>query len=122
LARQEGIHEADLRQGIRDGGHIQGVLAVARSTQAEPEFVAYLRVSWTLGYHILRRWRDKGDRIFQTADAALQTVWRHGFRGPVLVYRAGDPELARFRGVSPQDKGRIDSEMPSEPIEQPQEC
>lgn len=111
-----------MRGGIRGGGRIQGVLVVARTTQPEPAFVIYLRVSWTLGYHILRRWRGKGDRILQTADAALQTVWRHGFRGPVLVYRAGDPELARFRGVSPQDKGRHDTEMPVEPIEQPHEC
>ena len=111
-----------MRAGIRDGGRIQGVLVVARTTQPESAFVIYLRVSWTLGYHILRRWRGKGDRILQTADAALQTVWRHGYRGPIQVHRAGDPELARFRGVAPQDKDRQDSEMPAEPIEQPPEC
>ena len=111
-----------MRAGIRDRGRIQGVLVVARTTQPEPAFVIYLRVSWTLGYHILRRWRGKGDRVLQTADAALQTVWRHGYRSPIPVYRAGDPELARFRGVSPRDKSRDDIERPARPIEQPPEC
>jgi hypothetical protein len=113
LARRAGIHEADLRDGLRDGGRVQGVLAVVRTTGADPEIVAYLRVSWTLGYHILRRWRGKGDRVFRTTDAVLQTVWRHGYLGPIVVYRAGDPELARFRGVSPQDQGRRDVRRPS---------
>jgi hypothetical protein len=113
LARRAGIHEADLRDGLRDGGRVQGVLAVVRTTGEDPEIVAYLRVSWTLGYHILRRWRGKGDRVFRTTDAVLQTVWRHGYLGPIVVYRAGDPELARFRGVSPQDQGRRDVTRPS---------
>jgi hypothetical protein len=113
LARRAGIHEADLRDGLRDGGRVQGVLAVVRTTGEDPEIVAYLRVSWTLGYHILRRWRGKGDRVFRTTDAVLQTVWRHGYLGPIVVYRAGDPELARFRGVSAQDQGRRDVTRPS---------
>jgi hypothetical protein len=113
LARRAGIHEADLRDGLRDGGRVQGVLAVVRTTGEDPEIVAYLRVSWTLGYHILRRWRGKGDRVFRTTDAVLQTASRHGYLGPIVVYRAGDPELARFRGVSAQDQGRRDVTRPS---------
>jgi len=109
LARQAGIQEADLRDGIRDGGRVQSALAIVRATRNEPQVVVYLRVSWTLGYHILCRWRGKGERIFRTADAALQTIWRHGYRGPVVVYRAGDPELARFRALSPQDRGKHES-------------
>jgi hypothetical protein len=80
-------------------------LAVARSSGDASEFVVYLRVSWTLGYHLLRRWRGRGDRIFRTSDAVLQTVRRHGYLGPIVVSRAGDPTLARFRGVSAQDGG-----------------
>ena len=113
MARRAGIHEADLRDGLRDGGRIQGVLAVVRTTGQDPQIVAYLRVSWTLGYHILRRWRGKGDRVFRTTDAVLQTASRHGYLGPIVVYRAGDPELARFRGVSPHDQGRRDVTRPS---------
>ncbi len=113
MARQAGIQEADLRDGVRDGGRVQGALAIVRAMRKEPEIVVYLRVSWALGYHILRRWRGKGDRIFRTADAALQTVWRHGYRGPVVVYRTGDPELARFRGVLPQDQGKHDGKRSS---------
>ncbi len=102
-----------MRDGVRDGGRIQGALAIVRTTRTEPQIVVYLRVSWTLGYHVLRRWRGKGDRIFRTADAALQTIWRHGYQGPVVVYRAGDPELARFRGVSPQDQDKHESKKSS---------
>lgn len=119
MARQAGIQEADLRDGVRDGGRVQGALAIVRATRKEPEIVVYLRVSWALGYHILRRWRGKGDRIFRTADAALQAIWRHGYRGPVVVYRAGDPELARFRGVLPQDQGNHDGKKASLSAEMP---
>jgi hypothetical protein len=105
VAKATGIEEADLRDGLRDGGKIQQVLAVARPADDAAEFVAYLRVSWALGYHLLRRWRGRGDRVFQTSDAVLQTAWRHGYRGPVIVYCAGDPALARYRGVSIQDGG-----------------
>jgi len=109
LARQAGIQEADLRDGVRQGGRVQGALAVVRAMEKEPEIVVYLRVSWTLGYHILRRWRGKGDRLFRTADAALQAIWRHGYCGPVVVYLRGDTDLARFRGVLPQDRSMHDS-------------
>lgn len=107
LARaQRGIREADLRKELRSGGQIQSVLVVARVVDAEPEFVAYLRVSWKLGYQILRVWRGAEERRFRTADAALQLAWRSGFTKAVVVYRVGDPELNRFRGILAIDGGR----------------
>jgi hypothetical protein len=105
MANTAGIEEAELRDGLRAGGEIQQALSVARSSRAAATFVVYLRVSWRLGYHVLRRWRGRGERVLKTSDAVLQTVWRHGYRGPVAIYRAGDPALARFRGVSAQDGG-----------------
>jgi hypothetical protein len=105
MANTAGIEEAELRDGLRAGGEIQQALSVARSSRAAATFVVYLRVSWRLGYHVLRRWRGRGERVLKTSDAVLQTVWRHGYRGPVAIYRAGDPALAGFRGVSAQDGG-----------------
>lgn len=111
-----------MRDGIRRGGRVQGALVVVRAAQTPPRIVVYLRVSWTLGYHVLRRWRGKGDRIFRTTDGALQTVWRHGYHGSVAVYRAGDPALARFQGVVPEDQGGRDSRQPALTGDEPDEA
>lgn len=65
-----GIEEAELREGLHAGGEIQQVLVVARSTRGATIFVVYLRVSWRLGYHVLLRWRGRGERVLKTSDAA----------------------------------------------------
>lgn len=105
MAKETGIREMELRSGLRDGGQIQNVVAVARQSAGNPEFVAYLRISWKLGYHILRVWRGAEERCFRTADAVLQLAWRYDFPGPVVIYRAGAPELGRFRGILAIDGG-----------------
>ena len=103
----KGLQEAEIREGLGKGGRIQGLFVVERpGCEGErSDYVVYIRPSWTRGYRILRTWRDKGDRAFRDFDRLLQAVRALGYDGPVTVYTAGYPELARFRGVLTRDGG-----------------
>jgi hypothetical protein len=98
------FEEADLQSSIRLGGTVAGALVVERRPGA---YVVYLRASWIRGraYGVLRTWRGHGgDRVFKSLDVVFRFVRRFGFTGRVTVYPAGDPELAQFSGVLPEDR------------------
>jgi hypothetical protein len=118
LPSAKGLQETEIREGLKGGGRILGLFVVERPASAgEPgEFVVYVRPSWTRGYRILRTWRDKGDRAFRDFDRMLPIIRDLGHDGPVTVYKAGCPELARYRGVLVRDSGgREDQANSSEP-------
>jgi hypothetical protein len=120
LPSGKGLQETEVREGLREGGKILGLFVVERpaSEGEPPEFVAYIRPSWTRGYRILRTWRDRDDRAFRDFDRMLPLLRALGHDGPVTVYKAGCPELARFRGVLARDGGAredtaADSSLPN---------
>jgi hypothetical protein len=98
------FEEADLRSGIKEGGHVVGAFIVAR---AEEEFVVYMRCNWIRGrgFRIIRTWRgSQGDRTFKNLQSAWSFVRKFHFSGRVTVYPAGDLELRQFVGVVAQDQ------------------
>lgn len=101
----KGLQEADLREGIREGGKILGWLVVARSDGPELEYAIYVRPSWTRGYRILRTWRDKEDRTFRSLDKLFKLPGTFNYHAPITVYPQGCAELRKFRGVLPRDGG-----------------
>lgn len=107
MASSNELQEAEIREQLRQGGHIRSLLVVERpALEGErPDYVVYMRPSWTRGYRILRTWRNKSDRTFRDFDRLLHTVRDLGYAGPVTVYRFDCPDLARFRGVLFRDGG-----------------
>lgn len=101
----KGLQEADLREGLREGGKILGWLVVARSDGPELEYAIYVRPSWARGYRILRTWRDKEDRTFRSLDKLFKLPGTFNYHAPITVYPQGSPELRKFRGVLPRDGG-----------------
>ncbi len=99
------LQEAEIREGLREGGRIKGFVVVERTDSEVPEYVAYIRTSWTRGYRILRTWRDKEDRTYRILGRLYQQAREFGYMAPVTVYRMGSPELLRFRGVLARDGG-----------------
>jgi hypothetical protein len=110
-----GLQEAELREELRKGGHIQGWLVVERAEEGDYEYVTYLRPSWSRGYRILRTWRYKADRGFRDLRALLNLARSFGFMQPITIYRQGCPELARFKGMQPQDLQQTEA-PPPEPV------
>lgn len=102
----QGVQEAELRAGFREGGRIRGFLVVTRIGGEATEYAVYVNPSWTRGYRILRTWRDRADRTFRSLDRLFNLVVSLGWDAPVTVYRAGCPELQRFRGVQLRDGGK----------------
>lgn len=104
---ERGICEAELREGLRDGGKVLGLLVVVRagSDGNGPEHAIYVRPSWTRGYRIVRTWRDRDDRTFRSLDALFKLSRTFRYDAPVTVYPCGCPELRKFRGVLVEDGG-----------------
>ncbi len=97
------FEEADLRAGLKEGGHVLGAFIVARG---EDEFVIYLRCNWIRGrgFRIIRTWRGaSGDRSFKNLQSAWCFIRKFDFLGRVTVYPVGDFELRQFVGVASQD-------------------
>jgi len=97
------FEEADLRAGLKEGGHVLGAFIVARS---EDEFVIYLRCNWIRGrgFRIIRTWRGtSGDRSFKNLQSAWCFIRKFDFLGRVTIYPVGDFELRQFVGVAAQD-------------------
>lgn len=115
----EGIQEAELRIGFREGGHLRGFLVVVRSSGEATEYAVYVNPSWSRGYRILRTWRDKADRTFRSLDSLFHLPTVLGWNAPVTIYPGGSSELRRFRGVQIRDGGtkpdRVDAVWQSEP-------
>ena len=107
----KGLQEAEIRDGLANGGHIRGLFVVERpgSEDERSDYVVYVRPSWARGYRILRTWRDRSDRVFRDFNRLLQTIRALGHEASVTVYRVGSPELAKFRGVLARDGGTKES-------------
>ena len=101
----KGLQEAEIRDGLANGGYLRGLFVVERPGAAgeRSDYVVYIRPSWTRGYRILRTWRDRSDRVFRDFNRLLHTVRGLGHNASVTVYKIGCPELARFRGVLARD-------------------
>ncbi len=98
------LQEADIRAGLADKGHIRGAFLVARLEPHGLEFMVYLRPSWDRNFLPLRTWRSKADRTYRDVGRLLQLIGDdYGFWGPICIYPAGSPELARFKGLLPDD-------------------
>ena len=102
---RKNLQEGEVRTGLREGGQVLGFFIVERLDGDCSEYVAYIRVSWTRGFRILRTWRDKADREYRNLSLLYQLSRDFGYAAPVTVYRAGCAELLRFRGVLPRDSG-----------------
>ena len=112
MLAKKNLVEGELRTGLRENGRILGFIIVERPGDGRPEYVAYIRVSWTRGFRILRTWRGLADREYRHLGLLYQAAREFGFMAPVIVYRAGCGELLRFRGVLARDGG---SKQVSEP-------
>lgn len=82
-------------------------MVVRRDTGDDVEYIVYLRVSWRAGYHVLLFAHHEKERRFRTFEAVQQFAARFDYLGPMVVYRAGDSALARFKGVLVSDGGTI---------------
>lgn len=104
---EQGFQEADIHAGIRTGGYLQSAFIVVRpaSVPEEVTYVAYLRTSWRVGYHLLELSRYRGERIYRNL-GRLVFLLQESFsvRSPLQIYRAGCSELRRFRALQPQDR------------------
>lgn len=110
---KKNLQEGEVRAGLREGGQVLGFVIVERPGDGCPEYVAYIRVSWTRGFRILRTWRDKADREYRNLSLLYQLSRDFGYTAPVTVYRAGCAELLRFRGVLARDGGSKQRSEPS---------
>lgn len=104
---QTGIREAEMRASLQTGERIQHFMVVRRGAGEDIAYVVYLRVSWRPGYHVLLFAHHEKERRFRTFEAVQQFAARFDYLGPMVVYRAGDSALARFRGVLVRDGGTI---------------
>ena len=99
-----GIEQAEIQARMKEGGRLTGFLVVDRTSHDGPEFVAYIRGSWSPGYRLLRSFRGRSVRAFKDVSRLLH-VARYTFKylPPIVVYAAGAPELKRFPGIWPTD-------------------
>lgn len=107
MATKAGIREAEMHTALEAGERIQHFIVVRRADGEKVEYVVYLRVSWHAGYHILTFAHDSRERRFRTFEAVQQFAVRFRYAGSMVVYRAGDPALARFKGVAVADGGTV---------------
>lgn len=99
-----GLQEGDIQAGLKDGGQISGSFIVERKSADGPAYVVYFRTSWKRGFHALRTYRDRSDRVYRDLGRLLRLIRdEFKFQGPVTIFVAGDPELRRFRALLPQD-------------------
>lgn len=100
-----------LKQQLRRGGRVLNVLVVERPSAEAAEYVAYLNVSWRRGWHVLRAYRDRGDRVYKHLNSLVQMVRSDlEFMGPVMVYAPDTPELERIPTITARERrqcGRV---------------
>lgn len=123
-----GHQESDIRERLRKGERILNILVVVRraSPRRRPRrpspggpapvpttdpallairYVVYLRVTWRVGYRVLRTFRDREDRTFRDFNRLMLFVEEEfGYREPFLVIHSRSPDLRRFRGLQPEDR------------------
>ena len=96
-----------LKQQLRRGGRVLNVLVVERPSADAAEYVAYLNVTWCRGWHVLRGYRDRGDRVYKNLSSLVQMLRSDmEFTGPVTVYTPDSPELGRIPGVASRERHR----------------
>ena len=103
---RKGFQESDIREGVRAGGAVTQALVIVRPAPVPEQvaYVAYLRVSWRIGYHLLQLHRYKGERIYRDLGRLVFMLQQDfGVCSPIQVYRAGCPALRRFRNLQPHD-------------------
>lgn len=113
-----GFEEADIKAGLRDGGAILQVFIVIRppprpkSGEAGPtdvEYVAYFRCSWRRGYHVLKTYKQRTDKVY-IGRGLTRLVWliqeEFGYLDPLVLYRAGSSSLQRYADLQPVDRGK----------------
>ena len=103
---QCGVEGGDaLRQQLRRGGRVTDVLVVERPTAEACEYVAYLHVTWKRGWHVLRAYRNRGDRTYRHLNSLLQMVRSDlEFMAPVTIYAPDSLELERIAAISAYER------------------
>lgn len=120
--------ESDIRERLRAGERILNMLVVVRRTSprrrprrprpGEPSpaptgdpallairYVVYLRVTWRVGYRILRTFRNREDRTFRDFNRLMLFVEEElGYTEPLLVVRSRSRGLRQYRGLQPEDR------------------
>lgn len=110
------IREAELRQGLREGGRIRRITVVARpGDDGCVEHALYVLPSWLRSYRVLRTARDEADRTFRSVDKLLKLTRSLGYGGEVAIHPRGSRGLRLLRGVRAEDGGS--PERPSRPVE-----
>lgn len=100
-----GLESGELRHQLRRGGRVLGVVVVERPSAEGCEYVAYLNVTWKPGWHVLRAWRDRGDRTYRHLNPLFQTVRSDfEFMGPIMAYAPDSPELERMPAVAARER------------------
>lgn len=107
-AEQCGVEGGDaLRQQLRRGGRVTDVLVVERPTAEGCEYVAYLNVTWKRGWHVLRAYRNRGDRTYRHLNSLIQTVRSDfEFAAPVTIYAPDSAELERIPAIAAYERRR----------------
>lgn len=100
-----GLQEGDIKAALADGGRILNVIIICRSDAEGCEHIPYFHTSWGRGFRALRTWADKGDRTYRDLNRLLALV-RSDFeyKGYIVLYLAGDAELARYKGLADVDR------------------
>ena len=94
-----------LRQQLSRGGRILGVLVVERPSAEGCEYVAYLNVTWKRGWHVLRAYRDRGDRTYRHLNPLFQMVRSDlRFTGPITAYTLDSAEMERLPSVTAHER------------------
>ena len=100
-----GVLERDIRAGLLGGGYIRNVLVVRRVVPLPIEHIAYLRVSWHRGFLPMRTWLGESDRTYRDLNRLITLIVDDfGYSGPIVLYSAGDPNLARYRAMAAGDR------------------
>ena len=112
-----GFEEGDIASGLAAGGRILGIFVVERALSGGPGYIAYLRASWKRGFHGLRTYRNRSDRVYRDLDRLVRLIRdEFGYSGPITLLVAGAPELRRFRALLPEDgRDSVSSDSRSHP-------
>lgn len=93
------VADGEVRTALSKEGRVERVIVLAqRDEQGLADFIPYLGVTWRRGYVAIGRWNGQGARFWRDL-TRLVTFLRTDFRyrGPITVYEADDPTLARLR-------------------------
>ena len=96
-----GLQEIEIKSGLAAGGRIRNVFITAETVDGRALYRLYLRSSWSRHFLPLRSWADRSDRTYRELDRLITLVRDDfGFQDYIILYRADDPKLSRYRTVS----------------------